>query len=169
MPRWLVPARIRASAHSHTDGHPERVTPGCNFSRGLFPKGCRRVTFLLAKLQTCSSGAFAMPLVAMRILEKSAATGLRVLLAGAMLSISPVAALAANTNFHPGFAGIYVTRAPKTAPTMSVSLGADGSATVTQDPGQGSTTLFGRWQDDGHQIKVTFDASEGEPVPAPMV
>ena len=110
-----------------------------------------------------------MPCVAMRILEKSAAAGLRVLLAGAMLSISPVAALAANTHFHPGFAGIYVTRAPKTAPSMSVSLGADGSATVTQDPGQGSTTLFGRWQDDGHQIKVTFDAAEGEPLPAPMV
>jgi hypothetical protein len=70
-----------------------------------------------------------MPLVAMRILEKSPAASLRVLLAGAMLSISPVAALAATTNFHPGFAGIYVT----------------------------------------HQIKVTFDASEGEPVPAPMV
>ena len=108
-----------------------------------------------------------MPCVAMRILEKSAAAGLRVLLAGAMLSISPVAALAASTNIHASFAGIYVTRAPKTAPSMSVSLGADGSATVTQDPGQGSTTLFGRWQDDGRQIKVTFNALEGEqPVPA---
>lgn len=110
-----------------------------------------------------------MPLVAMRIFEKSAVAGLRVWLAGAMLSISPVAALAASTNVHPGFAGIYVTRAPKTAPSMSVSLGVDGSATVTQDPGQGSSTVFGRWQDDGHQIKVTFDAVEGEPVPAPMV
>ena len=110
-----------------------------------------------------------MPCVAKRILEKSAAAGLRALLAGAMLSISPVAALAASTNVHPGFAGVYVTRAPKTAPSMSVSLGKDGSATVTQDPGKGSTTFFGRWQDDGRQIKVTFDATEGEPLPAPMV
>jgi hypothetical protein len=110
-----------------------------------------------------------MPCVSMRILEKSAAAGLRVLLAGALLSISPVAAMAASTNIHASFAGIYVTRAPKTAPSMSVSLGADGSATVTQDPGQGSTTMFGRWQDDGRQIKVTFDAVEGEPLPAPMV
>jgi hypothetical protein len=106
---------------------------------------------------------------AMRILEKSATSALRVLLAGVMVSISPVAALAADAHIHAGFAGIYVTRAPKTAPTMSVSLGADGSATVTQDPGQGSSTFFGRWQDDGHQVKVTFNASEGEPPVAPMV
>ena len=37
-----------------------------------------------------------MPCVAIAMLEKSAAAGLRVLLAGAMLSISPVAALAAG-------------------------------------------------------------------------
>ena len=110
-----------------------------------------------------------MPCVATRLLDKSAAAALRGLLAGAMLSLSPVAALAASTNIHASFAGIYVTRAPKTAPSMSVSLGADGSATVTQDPGQGSTTLFGRWQDDGRQIKVTFNAAEGAPLPAPMV
>jgi hypothetical protein len=52
---------------------------------------------------------------------------------------------------------------------MSVSLGADGSATVTQDPGQGSTTLFGKWQDDGRQIKVSFNAAAGEQPEAPMV
>jgi len=78
-------------------------------------------------------------------------------------------ALAADTHIHASFVGVYVTRAPKTSPTMSVSLGADGSATVTQDPGQGSSTYFGHWQDDGKQIKVTFNALEGEqPVP-PMV
>jgi hypothetical protein len=104
-----------------------------------------------------------------KIFDKSAAAALRVLLAGAMLSLSPLGALAAETHIHASFAGVYVTRAPKTAPTMSVSLGEDGSATVTQDPGQGSTTLFGRWQDDGRQIKVTFNAAEGEPLPAPMV
>lgn len=110
-----------------------------------------------------------MPCEKMKIFDKSATAALRVLLAGAMLSLSPLGALAADAHIHASFAGIYVTRAPKTAPTMSVSLGEDGSATVTQDPGQGSTTLFGRWQDDGRQIKVTFTATEGEPVPAPMV
>ena len=94
---------------------------------------------------------------------------LRVLLAGALLSLSPLASFADTANVRSGFAGIYVTRAPKTAPTMSVSLGVDGSATVTQDPGQGSTTYFGKWSDNGRQIKVTFDANAGEPQPAPMV
>ncbi|HET6217738.1 MAG TPA: hypothetical protein VFE27_12010 [Acidobacteriaceae bacterium] len=110
-----------------------------------------------------------MPCDKLKIFDKSATAALRVLLAGAMLSLSPLGALAADAHIHASFAGVYVTRAPKTAPTMSVSLGEDGSATVTQDPGQGSTTLFGRWQDDGRQIKVTFTATEGEPVPAPMV
>jgi len=111
-----------------------------------------------------------MPCDVIRI-HKSATTALRLLLAGAMLSISPLAALAANadSHIHASFVGVYVTRAPKTAPTMSVSLGADGSATVTQDPGQGSTTLFGKWQDDGRQIKVTFNAEAGEQPAAPMV
>jgi hypothetical protein len=110
-----------------------------------------------------------MPCVAIKVLEKSATSALRVLLAGVMVSISPVAALAGNSQIHASFAGIYVTRAPKTAPSMSVSLGADGTATVTQDPGQGSTTWLGHWQDDGKQIKVSFNAIEGEqPVP-PMV
>ncbi|MGA3226110.1 MAG: hypothetical protein ABSC65_20255 [Acidobacteriaceae bacterium] len=109
-----------------------------------------------------------MPCDSIRI-HKSATTALRLLLAGAMLSLSPLAALAENTHIHASFVGVYVTRAPKTAPTMSVSLGADGSATVTQDPGQGSTTLFGKWQDDGRQIKVSFNAAAGEQPEAPMV
>jgi uncharacterized protein (DUF58 family) len=109
-----------------------------------------------------------MPCDLVRI-HKSATTALRLLLAGAMLSLSPLAALAENTHIHASFVGVYVTRAPKTAPSMSVSLGADGSATVTQDPGQDSTTLFGKWQDDGRQIKVTFNAAAGEQPVAPMV
>jgi hypothetical protein len=109
-----------------------------------------------------------MPCDVIRI-HKSVTTALRLLLAGAMLSLSPLGALAADTHIHASFVGVYVTRAPKTSPTMSVSLGADGSATVTQDPGQGSTTMFGKWQDDGRQIKVTFNAASGEPSEAPMV
>jgi hypothetical protein len=110
-----------------------------------------------------------MSCLAMRIFEKSTTSALRVLLAGVMVSISPVAALAADGHIHASLAGIYVTRAPKTDPTMSVSLGEDGTATVTQDPGQGSSTYFGHWQDEGNQIKVTFNATEGEPAPPPMV
>ena len=110
-----------------------------------------------------------MPCEDVRVLEKSATSALRVLVASAVLLLSPLAALAANPSNHQAIAGVYLSHAAKTAPSMSVSLGADGSATVTQDPGQGSTTLFGRWQDDGRQIKVTFNADAGEPVASPMV
>ncbi len=110
-----------------------------------------------------------MPCYAIRMFGKSATTALRVLLAGTMLSLAPVASLAANTHIHASFVGIYVTRADKKAPSMSVSLGADGSATVTQDPGKGSSTFFGHWADDGRQIKVTFNAALGEQAAAPMV
>jgi hypothetical protein len=106
-----------------------------------------------------------MPWSAMNAFGKPSAI-LRRLVAGAMLSLSPLAALAADTH---SFTGVYVTRAPKTAPSMSVSLGADGSATVTQDPGTGSSTFFGHWADNGNQVKVTFDAVAGEPQEAPMV
>ncbi len=44
---------------------------------------------------------------------------------------------------------------------MNLSLGADGSATVTEDSGNGATTLFGHWVDTGGQVAVTFDASAG--------
>jgi hypothetical protein len=94
---------------------------------------------------------------------------LRILVAGATLLVSPLAALAGNTDLHPRLAGIYVARVDKKAPSMSVSLGADGSATVTQDPGTGAMTAFGHWDSDGSEIKVTFNADAGDPVPAPMV
>ena len=109
-----------------------------------------------------------MPCLTINGFKKSSAA-LRILLAGVVLSSSPLAAVAATANIHANFAGIYVTRLPKTDPSMSVSLGADGSATVTQDPGQGSTTYFGKWSDDGRQVKVTFNAVAGEPQPDPMV
>ena len=107
-----------------------------------------------------------MPWDLRRVLEK---TALRVLTASAMLLISPLAALASDTNIHPGFAGIYVARVDKKAPSMSVSLGVDGTATVTEDPGTGSITSFGHWASDGSQIKVTFNADADEVAPPPMV
>jgi hypothetical protein len=70
------------------------------------------------------------------------------------------------------WAGTYDSEMPKPgAPpggSMSVSLGVDGTATVSQDPGKGSTTLFGHWTDNGSQITITFDAAAGQPAAPPM-
>jgi hypothetical protein len=110
-----------------------------------------------------------MPCDLIRVLGKPFTSVLRVLVASATLLISPLAAVAANTDIHPGLVGIYVARVDKKAPSMSVSLGVDGTATVTEDPGTGSITSFGHWANDGSQIKVTFDADAGEPLTPPMV
>ncbi len=101
--------------------------------------------------------------------KKPVSSSLRVFVASAMLLLSPLASLAGTTNIPKGLAGIYVARVAKTAPSMSVSLGQDGTATVTGDPGTGSITSFGHWTTEGNQIKVTFNAEAGEPAAAPMV
>jgi hypothetical protein len=110
-----------------------------------------------------------MPCDKMILLEKPANFARRFLVASALLLLSPLGALAGNTTVPPGLAGVYVARVPKTAPSMTVSLGADGTATVTGDLGKGSITSFGSWQDDGSQIKVTFNAAEGSPAEPPMI
>lgn len=51
---------------------------------------------------------------------------------------------------------------------MNLSLGPDGSATVTEDPGNGTITLFGHWVDSGNQVLVTFDAGPGKAAEPPM-
>jgi hypothetical protein len=110
-----------------------------------------------------------MPCDNIVLLEKPAKSALRVLVASAMALFAPLAALAGNTTITPGLAGIYVARVAKTAPSMTVSLGKDGTATVTGDLGKGSITSFGSWQKDGEQIKVTFNAEEGAPAETPMI
>jgi hypothetical protein len=110
-----------------------------------------------------------MPCDEMGLLDKSAISVLRILLASAIVSFSPMAAFAGNSTNPPHLVGTYITRAPKTAPTMSVSLGEDGTATVTQDAGQGSITSFGHWQEEGSQVKVTFDADADAPQEPAMV
>jgi hypothetical protein len=110
-----------------------------------------------------------MPWDLTRVFGKPFTSIVRVLVASATLLSSPLAVLAATTDIHPGFAGIYVARVDKKAPSMSVSLGVDGTATVTEDPGTGSITSFGHWANDGSQIKVTFDADAGEPATPAMV
>jgi hypothetical protein len=101
--------------------------------------------------------------------EKPVNSALRMLLASAVLALSPLAALADSPTIHPSFAGVYVARVAKTAPSMTVSLGPDGTATVTGDLGNGSITSFGYWEDNGSQIKVTFNAAAGTPPPPPMI
>jgi hypothetical protein len=74
------------------------------------------------------------------------------------------------------YAGTYSSEAPDTTdatgpagPAFSVSLGPDGTATVTQDLGKGAVTTFGHWTDAGSQITVKFDAADGKAADAPMV
>jgi hypothetical protein len=89
---------------------------------------------------------------------------------GALL-LSPVAARAGSADTHSRFAGVYVSHprdGAKTGPFMNLSLGRDGTATVTEDPGDGTRTLFGHWIDTGSQVTVTFDAEEGKPAEPAM-
>jgi hypothetical protein len=74
------------------------------------------------------------------------------------------------------YVGSYSSEAPAATdpkappvPSFSVSLGKDGSATVTQDPGKGATTTFGHWTESGSQITINFDAVDEHPADAPMV
>jgi len=92
---------------------------------------------------------------------------LHFLLACSLLWPPPPSALADSTTGHAKFAGVYLSR--KAGPSMNLSLGNDGTATVTEDPGNGAKTLFGHWVDSGGQVTVTFDAEEGKPGEPPMV
>lgn len=88
-------------------------------------------------------------------------------LACAIVLPATQAALADNTAAHSKYAGVYLSRFAN--PSMNLSLGRDGTATVTEDLGNGAKTLFGHWVDSGSQVTVTFDAVEGKPVEPPMV
>jgi hypothetical protein len=74
------------------------------------------------------------------------------------------------------YAGIYSSEAPESSdpsspagPAFSISLGPDGSATVTQDLGKGAVTTFGHWADTGGQVTIKFDEVDGKPTDPPMV
>src|ERR1700722_9605713 len=87
-------------------------------------------------------------------------------LACVILWSSP-AGLADNTTAHSRFAGVYLSHFA--LPSMNLSLGRDGTATVTEDPGTGATTLFGHWVESGSQVTGTVDAGEGAPLESRMV
>jgi hypothetical protein len=99
------------------------------------------------------------------------------LLAAAMIALWPLVALSGTTNPHARFAGTYQSDLPgadtdKPVPSISASLGTDGTATIMQDPnGKGVTaqTFFGHWDETGGQVTVHFDAADGKPAPPQMV
>jgi hypothetical protein len=79
--------------------------------------------------------------------------------------------LGAVETTHARFAGTYASRSgdsKKPAPSMDVSLGMDGTATVTEDAGNGAITHFGHWVEADKQVKVSFDAVDGKPAEPPM-
>jgi hypothetical protein len=93
--------------------------------------------------------------------------------AGAAILLALVAAPAFASS---KYAGIYSSEAPDSGepsapagPAFSISLGPDGSATVTQDLGKGAVTTFGHWADTGSQVTIKFDEVEGKPTDPPMV
>ena len=93
---------------------------------------------------------------------------LQIVFGGAVLALAPLALWGDNSTEHSKFAGVYLSR--KVGTTMNLSLGKDGSATVTEAPnGSDATTLFGHWTDMGGQVKVDFDAVEGNPPEPPNV
>jgi hypothetical protein len=96
-------------------------------------------------------------------------------LAAAVVAVWVLGAIPAFA-FSSKYAGTYSSEAPAATdpkappvPSFSVSLGKDGSATVTQDPGKGATTTFGHWTESGSQITINFDAVDEHPADAPMV
>lgn len=95
---------------------------------------------------------------------------LRILLAASVFMLLPLWAVAANSKNYSKFAGVYESEQKnpeKPGPSMSLSLGNDGTATFTQDYGKGPQTFFGHWTDTGGGVKVTFDVP-GQPPEAPM-
>jgi hypothetical protein len=92
------------------------------------------------------------------------------LILGACLLFTTVALRAVETT-PARFAGTYASRSgngKKPGPSMEVSLGMDGTATVTEDAGNGAITHFGHWAESARQLKVSFDAVDGKPAEPPM-
>jgi hypothetical protein len=89
-----------------------------------------------------------------------------------ILLASPFASFASDTNTRTKFVGVYMSETHnggRDGSFMNLSLGSDGSATVTEDPGSGTTTtLFGHWVDTGGQVTVTFDTQEQKPAEPAM-
>jgi len=82
-----------------------------------------------------------------------------------------VGVLSATPTTQAKFAGTYASRPKEDAkpgPTMDLSLGVDGTATVTEDAGNGAVTHFGHWVETNGQVKVSFDPVQGTPAEPPI-
>jgi hypothetical protein len=91
-----------------------------------------------------------------------------VALASALLFFFSLTAHPDDAGAHSKLAGEYQSYQEKKDPFMSVSLGQDGTATVSEDPGKGLVTFFGHWTDSGSEVKITFDPMDGKTEP-PLV
>ncbi len=93
---------------------------------------------------------------------------LNIALCGSVVALVPHLMLGDSTTEHSRFAGVYLSRNVGTS--MNLSLGRDGTATVTESPdGTEAKTLFGHWTDLGGQVKVDFDAVDGSPAEPSMI
>lgn len=82
------------------------------------------------------------------------------------------AVLGASETTPARFAGTYASGSAgsaKPAPSMDVSLGLDGTATVTEDPVNRTITHFGHWVETGNDVSISFDAVAGAPAEPPMI
>jgi hypothetical protein len=90
------------------------------------------------------------------------------LLTLALLVALPIAAMAKEDLSK--YTGTYkgATHAARNR-TMTLSLGDDGTATLTQSPDAvNEITSFGRWTHQGDVIKLNFDPVDRQPTPSPM-
>jgi hypothetical protein len=85
---------------------------------------------------------------------------------------SPLAGLGDDKPAHSKFAGGYESQPlpdKRDMSSMNLSLGSDGSATVTQTSKVGDTSvLFGHWTDTGGGVTVKFDPVAGAAPAPPM-
>jgi hypothetical protein len=85
---------------------------------------------------------------------------------------SPLAGLCDDKPAHSKFTGAYESQPQQDTRDMSsmnLSLGPDGSATVTQTSKAGDTSvLFGHWTDTGGGVTVKFDPIAGVAPAPPM-
>jgi hypothetical protein len=90
------------------------------------------------------------------------------LLALTLLVLLPIAAMGKEDLSK--FTGTYKgeTRSARHL-TMTLSLGDDGTATLTESPNAvDEITSFGHWTHQGDMIQLTFDPVDRQPTPAPM-
>lgn len=91
-----------------------------------------------------------------------------IFLVAAVLAAAPLPAQTDSSVAHSKLVGSYISSPENGQTEMSVSLGADGTATVTEDFGKGPQTYFGRWTESGGQAVVTFTSDNGGPAEPPM-